>query len=206
MSAARAEKGDTQCRLDNGSYGVVPHEIQLRGPARVWQKGRQPLNLVSWRELTLIEGDGTMELRRIGSLSVSVAGVGCNNFGRRTDAAGTAAVVDAAVDCGINFFDTANTYGHGRSEEFLGDAIAGRRNRVIIATKFGSSPQLDRTRTRSRSSSTGSVNPGPGFLAWFSSRGMARHWILPMHAPSRWRWKEQSTGVISGGSGRAGSG
>ncbi|HEX6693762.1 MAG TPA: aldo/keto reductase [Longimicrobiales bacterium] len=79
-----------------------------------------------------------MEMRRIGSLSVSVAGVGCNNFGRRVDVAGTAAVVDAALDAGINFFDTANMYGHGRSEEYLGRALGGRRSSVIVATKFGS--------------------------------------------------------------------
>jgi aryl-alcohol dehydrogenase-like predicted oxidoreductase len=79
-----------------------------------------------------------MEMRRIGSLSVSVAGIGCNNFGRRLDAAETAAVVDAALDAGINFFDTANMYGHGRSEEYLGRALGGRRASVIVATKFGS--------------------------------------------------------------------
>src|SRR5881409_157589 len=78
-----------------------------------------------------------MEHRNIGSLKVSVVGLGCNNFGWRTDAAGTAAVVKAALDAGINFFDTADIYGGGRSEEFLGKALKGRRNDVIIATKFG---------------------------------------------------------------------
>ena len=78
-----------------------------------------------------------MEHRNIGSLKVSVVGLGCNNFGWRTDAAGTAAVVKAALDAGINFFDTADVYGGGRSEEFLGKALKGRRNEVILATKFG---------------------------------------------------------------------
>lgn len=78
-----------------------------------------------------------MEYRRIGSLKVSVVGIGCNNFGWRTDAAGTAAVVDAALDTGINFFDTADVYGAGQSEEFLGRALKGRRERAVIATKFG---------------------------------------------------------------------
>ena len=78
-----------------------------------------------------------MEHRRVGSLNVSVVGIGCNNFGWRTDAAGTAAVVHAALDTGINFFDTADVYGGGQSEEFLGKALTGRRNDVIIATKFG---------------------------------------------------------------------
>ena len=78
-----------------------------------------------------------MEYRRLGSLKVSLVGIGCNNFGWRTDAAGSAAVVDAALDAGINFFDTADVYGAGQSEEFLGKALKGRRDRAIIATKFG---------------------------------------------------------------------
>jgi aryl-alcohol dehydrogenase-like predicted oxidoreductase len=78
-----------------------------------------------------------MEYRKLGSLRVSLAGVGCNNFGWRVDAAGTAAVVDAALDSGINFFDTADIYGGGQSEEFLGRALAGKRDRAVIATKFG---------------------------------------------------------------------
>ena len=78
-----------------------------------------------------------MEFRKLGSLEVSVVGVGCNNFGWRTDAAGTAAVVDAALDAGVNFFDTADVYGSGQSEEFLGRALKGRRDKAIIATKFG---------------------------------------------------------------------
>jgi aryl-alcohol dehydrogenase-like predicted oxidoreductase len=78
-----------------------------------------------------------MEYRRLGSLNVSLVGIGCNNFGWRTDAAGTAAVVDAALDAGINFFDTADCYGAGQSEEFLGAALRNRRNKAIIATKFG---------------------------------------------------------------------
>ncbi len=78
-----------------------------------------------------------MEYRRLGSLHVSLVGIGCNNFGWRTDAAGTAAVVDAALDAGINFFDTADCYGAGQSEEFLGAALKNRRNKAIIATKFG---------------------------------------------------------------------
>src|SRR5215467_1064041 len=78
-----------------------------------------------------------MEYRKLGSLNVSLVGIGCNNFGWRIDAAGTKAVVDAALGAGINFFDTADVYGAGQSEEFLGKALHGRRNKVIIATKFG---------------------------------------------------------------------
>lgn len=78
-----------------------------------------------------------MEYRKLGSLNVSLVGIGCNNFGWRIDAAGTSAVVDAALDAGINFFDTADVYGGGQSEEFLGKALKGRRSKAIIATKFG---------------------------------------------------------------------
>ena len=78
-----------------------------------------------------------MEYRNLGSLNVSLIGIGCNNFGWRIDAAGTKAVVDAALDGGINFFDTADCYGAGQSEEFLGRALKGRRDKAIIATKFG---------------------------------------------------------------------
>jgi aryl-alcohol dehydrogenase-like predicted oxidoreductase len=78
-----------------------------------------------------------MDYRTLGALNVSLVGIGCNNFGWRTDAAGTATVVDEALDAGINFFDTADVYGAGQSEEFLGKALRGRRARAIIATKFG---------------------------------------------------------------------
>jgi aryl-alcohol dehydrogenase-like predicted oxidoreductase len=64
-------------------------------------------------------------------------GLGCNNFGIRLDQARTTAVVDAALDAGINFFDTADVYGGTRSEEFLGKALGARRAQVIVATKFG---------------------------------------------------------------------
>jgi aryl-alcohol dehydrogenase-like predicted oxidoreductase len=70
---------------------------------------------------------------------VSVIGLGCNNFGRRVDLEGTRAVVDAALEQGITFLDTSNTYGdpRGQSEEFLGEVLQGRRARVVLATKFG---------------------------------------------------------------------
>jgi aryl-alcohol dehydrogenase-like predicted oxidoreductase len=78
-----------------------------------------------------------MEKRRIGSLSVSLVGLGCNNFGIRLDQSRTSQVVAAALDAGIDFFDTADIYGGTHSEEFLGHALAGKRERAIIATKFG---------------------------------------------------------------------
>ncbi len=81
-----------------------------------------------------------MEKRTLGPLEVSVVGLGCNNFGRRVDEQGTRAVVDAALDAGVTFFDTAESYGDGRSESFLGQALRGRRERVVLATKFGGAP------------------------------------------------------------------
>src|ERR1700748_3666930 len=78
-----------------------------------------------------------MEHRKIGSLSVSVTGVGCNNFGQRLDERRSAEVVHAALDAGIDFFDTADVYGGTRSEEFLGRALGKRRDSVVLATKFG---------------------------------------------------------------------
>jgi len=80
-----------------------------------------------------------MRYRSLGNsgLVVSVAGLGGNNFGRRLDVDATRAVVDAALDAGITLLDTAESYGAGRSEEFLGDALAGRRDQVVLATKFG---------------------------------------------------------------------
>lgn len=71
-------------------------------------------------------------------LVVSRVGLGCNNFGGRLDLEGTRAVVDAALEAGITFFDTADVYGNrGGSERFLGEVLAGRRDRVVLATKFG---------------------------------------------------------------------
>ncbi len=78
-----------------------------------------------------------MRTRTLGNLHVSVVGLGCNNFGRRLDEAATKSVVDAALDAGINFLDTADVYGGSDSEVFLGRVLAGRRDRVLLATKFG---------------------------------------------------------------------
>jgi aryl-alcohol dehydrogenase-like predicted oxidoreductase len=79
---------------------------------------------------TRILGDGGPE--------VSVVGLGTNNFGRRCDYDQTLAVIDAAIDAGVTLFDTADIYGQGMSEEYIGRALEGRRDQVVIATKFGS--------------------------------------------------------------------
>ncbi len=61
----------------------------------------------------------------------------CNNFGSRLDQSGTQRVVDAALEAGLDFFDTADVYGQTRSEEYLGRALGARRRQVVIASKFG---------------------------------------------------------------------
>jgi len=81
-----------------------------------------------------------MRYRTLGDsgLLVSVVGLGCNNFGGRLDVARTRAVVDAALDEGITLLDTAETYGgNGASELALGEVLHGRRDKVVLATKFG---------------------------------------------------------------------
>ena len=79
-----------------------------------------------------------MEYRRLGrsGLHVSLAGLGCNNFGMRIDYEAAEKVTNAALDAGITLFDTADVYGRGASEEMLGRALGARRHEVIIATKF----------------------------------------------------------------------
>ena len=94
-----------------------------------------------------------MEKRRLGqsNLEVSAVGVGCNNFGGRTDFEGTRAVVHRALDLGVTLFDTADVYGNkGKSEEFLGEILKDRRKDIVIATKFGM-PMSDSARPRDAS-------------------------------------------------------
>ena len=105
------------------------------GPRRCARK--PPVSIGSGRDGN--DEGGCMRYQALGNsgLVVSVAGLGCNNFGRRIDLAGTRAVVDAALDAGITLFDTADIYGEGASEELLGEVLAGRRDQVVLATKFG---------------------------------------------------------------------
>ena len=81
----------------------------------------------------------SLPTRPLGSsgIAASIVGLGCNNFGRRADLAATRAVVDAALEEGVTFFDTADIYGRGMSEEYLGEVLKGRRDAVVLATKFG---------------------------------------------------------------------
>jgi aryl-alcohol dehydrogenase-like predicted oxidoreductase len=89
-----------------------------------------------------------MEQRRLGKsgLAVSLVGLGCNNFGGRTDKDGARKVIDKAIDSGINFFDTADIYAQGKpggSETIIGELLGNRRKDIILATKF-SGPMDDR--------------------------------------------------------------
>lgn len=96
-----------------------------------------------------------MFMRRLGrsNLKVSAMGLGCYAIGgpfrvengqpwgwEGVDDAESIRAIHAALDMGVNFLDTANVYGAGHSEEVIGKAIAGRRDQVIIATKFGNIP------------------------------------------------------------------
>ena len=83
-----------------------------------------------------------MEFRTVGpknaeTMRVSLVGLGCNAFGRRISEQESVAVVHAALDAGITFFDTAESYGDGKSESWLGKGLGQRRKDVVIATKFG---------------------------------------------------------------------
>jgi aryl-alcohol dehydrogenase-like predicted oxidoreductase len=78
-----------------------------------------------------------MDTRSIGSLTVGVVGLGCNNFGMRIGRKETASVVGAALDAGITLFDTADIYGGTKSESYLGAALGTRRDEIVLATKFG---------------------------------------------------------------------
>ena len=69
------------------------------------------------------------------NLKVSRVSFGTMTFGAQTDEAAARRMVDCCLDAGVNFFDTANIYNQGRSEEILGKGLTGRRDKVILATK-----------------------------------------------------------------------
>src|SRR5207253_8570364 len=92
----------------------------------------------SARSCSLYDAEMRTEPLGDSELAVSRVGLGCNNFGGRLNLERTREVVDAALDAGVTFFDTADVYGNsGGSERFLGELLQGRRDRVILATKFG---------------------------------------------------------------------
>jgi len=81
-----------------------------------------------------------MRFRQLGNsgLTVSVVGLGANNFGWRLDLQRSRPVIEAALEAGINFIDTSDSYDKGNSEQILGEVLRGSRDEVVIATKFGS--------------------------------------------------------------------
>ena len=91
-----------------------------------------------------------METRPLGSsgLQASVVGLGCNNFGMRIQLEECRAVIDAALDVGINFFDTADLYGFGVSEDMMGQVLGSRRKDIVLATKFGGVAKVRKTGER----------------------------------------------------------
>src|SRR5215475_8977748 len=80
-----------------------------------------------------------MEKRLLPSteLAASLVGLGCNNFGMKIDLEASRAVINAALDAGVTFFDTADMYGNGQSEDFIGQTLGARRKDIVLATKFG---------------------------------------------------------------------
>jgi aryl-alcohol dehydrogenase-like predicted oxidoreductase len=87
-----------------------------------------------------------MEKRSLGvpGLEASIVGLGCNNFGMKIDLTATRAVIDAALDAGITFFDTADIYGNTQSEDFIGQVLGPRRKNIVLATKFGGAGWMNR--------------------------------------------------------------
>ena len=109
--------------------------------------------------MTLTGQNAVVRTHELGSsgLEVSRVGLGCNNFGRRLDLEGTRAVVEAALAEGITFLDTADIYGGGKSEQFLGEILEGRRDEAVLATKFGMGDGGRGTRDYLRRSLAGSL-------------------------------------------------
>jgi aryl-alcohol dehydrogenase-like predicted oxidoreductase len=140
MSLAARAHATTRGPARGGSgLGFVPEGIDKHAclPNPFWGSGVAPVSVQASRAPARTGG---MELNLLGpsGLEVSVLGLGCNNFGMRIDREASAAVVRAALDAGVTFFDTSDSYGGGHSEEYLGAALRDQRDDVVIATKFAS--------------------------------------------------------------------
>jgi aryl-alcohol dehydrogenase-like predicted oxidoreductase len=127
-----------------------------------------------------------------GGPEVSVVGLGTNNFGRRCDYEQTLAVVDAALDAGVTLLDTADIYGQGRSEEFIGRALESRRDRVRIATKFGS--EMDERPEERRGN--------PDYIQWAVEGSLRRLRtdvidVYQMHVPDPLTPIEETLGALN---------
>jgi aryl-alcohol dehydrogenase-like predicted oxidoreductase len=122
---------------------------------------------------------------------VSVVGLGTNNFGRRCDYEQSRAVIDAALDAGVTLLDTADVYAEGASEEHIGRALAGRRDRVAIATKFGKPMEARPEESRGR----------PDYVRWAVEGSLRRLRtetidVLQMHEPDPSTPIEETLGVL----------
>jgi aryl-alcohol dehydrogenase-like predicted oxidoreductase len=91
--------------------------------------------------------ESTMETRPLNTsgLEASIVGLGCNNLGMRIDLDASRAVIEAALDAGVTFFDTADMYGNGQSEEFMGRVLGPRRKELVLATKFGGVAKMQKS-------------------------------------------------------------
>jgi aryl-alcohol dehydrogenase-like predicted oxidoreductase len=122
---------------------------------------------------------------------VTVVGLGTNNFGGRIDYAASKAVVDEAIEQGITLFDTADIYSQGASEEFIGRALEGRRDAVLIATKFGK--EMDANPSESRGS--------PEYIRWAVEESLRRLRtdtidVYQMHEPDPSTPVEETLGAL----------
>ena len=127
-----------------------------------------------------------------GGPEVSVVGLGTNNFGRRCDYEQTLAVIDAALDAGVTLLDTADIYGQGTSEEYIGRALEGRRDRVLIATKFGQ--QMDERPEERRGN--------PDYIQWAVEGSLRRLRtdvidVYQMHEPDPVTPIEETLGALN---------
>ena len=127
-----------------------------------------------------------------GGPEVSVVGLGTNNFGRRIDYDRTVAVIDAALDAGVTLFDTADIYGQGMSEEYIGRALEGRRERVVLATKFGM--KMDERPDESRGN--------PDYIRWAVEGSLRRLRtdvidLYQMHQPDPLTPIEETLGTLN---------
>jgi len=127
-----------------------------------------------------------------GGPEVSAVGLGTNNFGRRCDYEQTLAVIDAALDAGVTLIDTADIYGQGTSEEYIGRALEGRRDRVVIATKFGSEMH-ERPEER---------RGNPDYIQWAVERSLRRLRtdvidVYQMHQPDPVTPIEETLGALN---------
>jgi len=126
-----------------------------------------------------------------GGPEVSVVGLGTNNFGARCDYEQSKAVLDAAIDAGVTLVDTADTYSQGTSEEYIGRALEGRRDRVLIATKFGKPMQANPSASRG----------SPEYVRWAVEGSLRRLRtgaidVYQMHEPDPTTPIEETLGVL----------